>query len=385
MQILSSQKLLIFIVAALILLTSACAKTERDFDYSLQVKNGLEVEQLVVNGGRVDWYKGRRHNLIAYDAISNRLKANTEVFTIQPNGSNRSCVTCDAEIPKGFVGQPAWHPDGEHIVIQVENENSKHRLFEHLSFGFNNDLWIVSRDGSRAELIYKSDENHAALHPHFNKDGTKIIFAERMPTNRPRLFLKRLTPGGENHWDGWSIHIADVNLSKSGTDILSNHKVLFEDRDGFFETHGFTNDGKIVFSHTEDGHAFVDDIYISATDGRGFKKLIDSPQTWDEHGSFSPSGNSLAFNSSRGYSDWKAKKSKAKTIRLDLYLRKSSGKIERLTYANENAGENMRYIVSDFDWNETGEQIALQLASYNSKTKRTFPPQIWILKFQSPQ
>jgi len=379
----SSRKTLWMIILATPVLPFAISIA---YSYSLSVKDGLQVRLLTADGGRLDWYKGKRHDLIAFDAVVNLKNRNTELFTIRPDGSGKKCVTCDSSVPKGFVGQPAWHPDGEHILIQAENKHSTHRRFEHVSWGINNDLWIVKRDGSGAELIFKSPENHAALHPHFNDDGTKIIFAERIPTGSllPRR-MRRLTPGGENPWDGWRIHIADFDIRKKGTNKLSNHKFLFEDRSGFFETHGFTKDGRISFSHTKRGRPYVDDIYFANSDGSGMRNLIDSPETWDEHGAFSPSGRSVAFVSSRGYADWRAPRSKAATLRLDLYLKKQSGEIERLINANENAPKKMRYMVSDFDWDATGTKIAFQLAPFDDKRKRPEAPQIWILKFPTAQ
>ena len=363
----------------------SCGARSTPNDYSLPVKGGLEVYQVTADGGRLDWYKGTRHDLIAFDAVVAPDTRNTEVFTIRPDGSARTCVTCAADIPKGFVGQPAWHPDGEHLVIQVENRHSEHRLWEHVSWGINNDLWIVKRDGSGAELVFASPENHAVLHPHFNKDGSKILFAERVPTGRLLPRRLRIAPGGENPWDGWRIHIADFDITRKGAKKLSNHKILFANQSGLFETHGFSTDGRIVFSHTQHGRAYVDDIYIANPDGSAKRTLIDSPTTWDEHGRYSPSGNSLAFVSSRGYPHWRAPRSKPKTLRLDLYLQRQSGDIERLTYANDRAGADTRYLVSDFDWDAAGTRIAFQLAPFDDKTKRPASPQIWILQFPEPQ
>ena len=364
--------------------TPALAQADKE-GYRVVVSDELRVRRLTDDGGRLDWYKGDKHELIAFDAVVNQRNRNTEVFVMRPDGSGRRCVTCDAATPNGFVGQPAWHPDGEHIVIQVENSNSRHRLWEHIAWGINNDLWVVRRDGSGAELIFESPKNHAVLHPHFNADGSKIIFAERVPTGRKRPRLRRITPGGENPWEGWRIHIADFDIAKTGTARLLNHRILYDDESGLFETHGFTHDGRIVFSHTRGGRAYMDDIYIANDDGSRRRKLIDSTRTWDEHGRFSPSGKTLAFVSSRDYWDWRAPRSTAKTLRLDLYSQDRAGKVRRLTDANANAREDMRYIVSDFDWDASGTRIAFQLAPFDDRVRRPGSPQIWVLTFPRPQ
>ena len=69
----------------------------------------IQAKKVTDSGGRLDWYKGVKHNLIAFDAIVDDTTKNTELYTMQPDGSDRFCVTCKAPVPKGFVGQPVWH------------------------------------------------------------------------------------------------------------------------------------------------------------------------------------------------------------------------------------------------------------------------------------
>jgi Tol biopolymer transport system component len=228
----------------------------------------VALHRLVASGGRVAWYQGSRHDLIAYDAVADDRSKNTELHLVRPDGSERRCLTCDvAAIRKGFVGQPAWHPDGERLVIQVENRNSDHRFYNHVSWGIDNDLWVVDRHGQGAQLLWNTPDKHAALHPHLSPDGRRIVFAERVPTGEKlRGALRRLGPGGENQWAGWRIHIADVELAgKQGR--LSNHRTLQPNGPGFYETHGFTPTGRITYSFTPGGGAYVEDSYEAALDG----------------------------------------------------------------------------------------------------------------------
>ncbi len=335
-------------------------------------------------GGRVAWHKGKNHNLIAFDSITDVEMKNTDVFVMQPNGNEKTNLTARSLIPRGFIGQPAWHPGGKHLVIQAENTNSKHRLLNHMAWGINNDLWIINKDGTEAQLIWSSSLNHAALHPHFNKDGTKIIFAQRTATGKSWRWIRRLNlgAGGENQWDGWNIHLADFDIGKRGKNMLSNHKTLSPNGRGFYETHGFTDDGKLIYSFTPNGQAYVDDIYVCDEDGTNVKKLIDSPATWDEHGIFSPSGKSMAFISSRGDKNWSAPKSKANTLRTELYL-KQSGQIIQLTDFNKKEEKKKRFLVSDYDWNASGNKIVFQVAPFIGN--RSESPELWMLTFPVSQ
>jgi len=334
------------------------------------------------DGGRVDWYRGpAAHELIAYDAVVDEATQDTEIFTMRPDGSQIAPVTGgNTVVPRGFVGQPAWHPDGEHIVFQAENAHSQHRRFNHMSWGINNDLWLIRRDGTGAERIWVSPPEHAALHPHFSEDGKRLVFAERIATGKVR-YPRWATPGGENPWAGWQIHLAEVDLNAHGTDILSNHRVLFgagpaRDR-GFYETHGFRH-GLLMYSHTPGGLAYVDDCYTCALDGSEVVDRVNSPKTWDEHGVYSPGGAWYSFISSRVDPAWQAPASTAATLRTELYLQQGDA-IWQATAFNAGAKPGRRYLVSDYDWDRSGTRIALQVAAVDGVRRLPHHPQIWVL------
>ena len=380
-------------MAALLLLAvtaTACARTPGGRDGTAAAEASPIASPLVAalrpittSGGRLDWYHGPGHDLIAFDGPVGR--GRTELFTMRPDGSDRRCVTCGlAAVPRGFIGQPAWHPDGDHLVIQAEGDHSAGSLFNHMAWGIDNDLWLVDRAGRRAERIWRSPQHHGALHPHFDATGRRLVFAERVATGRvvaPRA--ARYGAGGENQWTGWRVHLADVDLGRAGPAILSNHRRLFQDRPGFYEVHGFAADGDLVFSHTADGRPFVDDIYRAAPSGGPWTPLVASPATWDEHGNFAPSGRALAFVSSRADRAWRAPRSRARTLRTELYLRRPDGAVHRLTRFNDTG--RGRFLVSDFAWDREGRRIAFQLAPMRGDWRNPPPPEIWMLTFHDPQ
>jgi Tol biopolymer transport system component len=318
--------------------------------------------QLAESGGRVAWYGGSAHDLIAFDAPAGRIEgragADTEVYVVRPDGSGRTCVTCDAaSIRKGFVGQPAWHPDGEHLVVQVENDNSERQVWNHLSFGIDNDLWLIRRDGSGARRLWASRDKHAALHPHFSPDGKRLVFAERVPTGRllDRPLMRRRAPAGESQWEGWRIHFADVDLSRPGEAALSNHRAIEPNGPGFYETHGFAPDGRIVYSFTAGGAAYVDDCYSARPDGSDVRNLTRSRATWDEHARYSPDGRRLAFMSSRFQPDLVFPGPRPRALRAELYVSEEGGAPRQVTDMNARLGRPV--VVSDFDWDRAGRRI----------------------------
>jgi len=372
----------------LLLIVTVLCFSHQQWVYAQHAANAVSIQakKITGKGGRLDWYKGTNHNKIAFDAIVSDTTKNTEMFTMNPDGSGKFCVTCNAHVPKGFIGQPVWHPDGEHIIFQVENEHSKHTLFNHLAWGINNDLWIIKRDGSGAELIYKTKLNHAALHPQISPDGKTIIFAARTPTGRVNPKWKSRTPGGENHWEGWSIISGKLDVTKPGTAKISNLKTLIADDRGFFETHQILGDGSIVFSHTKNGAPYVDDVYLMNASGGNIRKLVDSPKTWDEHGLFSPDRKFLAFISSRHDTSWQAHRSRAKDLQTELYIeRTADGALRKITDFNNG---RRRYLASDFSWSKDGKSIMIQAAPFRKRLVggyEALSPEIWFIEFMPEQ
>lgn len=337
------------------------------------------------SAGRVAWYKGGKHELLAFDSITNQRSKSTDLFIMSPSGSGKRNLTAGSTVPAGFIGQPAWHPDGEHIVFQAENANSSHRLLNHMAWGINNDLWMIKRDGSGARRIYSSALNHGALHPHFNHAGNKIIFSKRIPTGKTSAVAKalKLGGGGENQWTGWQIAIADFDMSKSGESRVYNFQTIKPNGSGFYETHGFTKSGRIIYAFTPDGSTYVDDVFTCDGKGGNVQRLINSPKTWDEHVHFSPSGRSFAFMSSRAFDSWDSSNSTARNLRTELFLRDKNGSIVQLTDFNKDKGRKERYLISDLDWDASGARLVFQVAPF--KGRRPGDPQLWMFRFAESQ
>lgn len=346
--------------------------------------NEIEINKLIDNGGRVAWYKGFSHSKILFDRITDQSTANTDLFVMNDDGANIQCLTCgQSNITGRFVGQPEWHPDGIHCIIQVENSNSNHTLFEHMSFGFNNDLWLLNTQTLTAEKIFETDLNNAALHPQFNNNGSKLLFSHRIPTGNIIPSLIGITPGGENHWDGWGMHIANFDISQNNTDKLSNHIILKPNGTGFYETHNI--DDKLTYSYTPNGQGYVDDSYQSDLDGNNVVNLINKSSSWEEHASFSPSKNNFIFISSRHDNSWNYPGSTPNELSTELYIKNmASGEIQQLTQFNEDSA-NFRILTSDFEWNKEGDKVIFLVAKIHNSNSSLNVNEIWEIKFNEPK
>ena len=324
---------------------------------------------LTAHGGRVDWCAS--NNLIAFDRMTGT--DTSEVYVISPDGSGERCVTCNMTgLPKGIRGQPAWHPSGKFLVIQVQGKFYKGSRFEFVSWGIHNDLWLIAANGKWAQRLVEAEYLGASLHPHFSDTGDRLFWTVRESTGkkiRQRLFQP--TPGKENPWDGWHLAIANFKRDVSGKANLTNHVHLYRGKGGFFESHALKA-GLIWFSHTKNGRPLVDDIYRARWDGTQRANITRSPGTWEEHGEPSPNGSLITFNSSRGF-DWKNPPDTAKTLRLELWARRTrTGNITRLTDFNQQLTGSSRVLTSDYAWGPFGREIAVYYATFgrNSVTQK---------------
>lgn len=320
----------------------------------------ITATQLVQNGGRLDWYTGEFHSLIAFD--SGEAEGSSEVFTVEPDGSDRRCVTCATSMSDGYVGQPSWHPDGERLVLQVENENSPGTFLNSVLWGFDNDLWMVRRDGSAPEKIWDTPPGWAALHPHFDATGTRLVFVERFPNAGEE----------QDRWKNWQIKIAEFDSSQSGTAKLSNVRTLRPNGEGIYEAHGFVGAAGLLYTFSPVGVERFGNIFFLPPGGVAPKNVTQSPDSiWNEHGHTLPTNPKvMAFMSDR----LDAAIPLPRPFRTELYLTFPGQPGVRITNFNKTPADE--YIVKDMSWNADGTRLAF-LVSGNG-----FPaPQIWTLNF----
>jgi hypothetical protein len=239
--------------------------------------------------------------------------------------------------------------------VQVQAPSFEGNRFQFVSYGIDNELWLLAADGTWAEPILPVGRCEGALHPQFSNTGDRLFFATRRRTGvEIRQLAIDPTPCGENPWDGWALAVASFSRSGGGPASLGTPVVLYEGEGGFFESHALVGD-TIWFSHTADGVPFVDDVFRAQANGSGRVNLTMSPATWDEHGQPSPGGRAWAFNSSRSFS-WRPPET-ASTLRLELWASVGGGEPVRLTDYNGTAPSGTRVLASDFAWSPTGREI----------------------------
>lgn len=383
---------------AVVDITDTAAVTINDddgFSYSLDVPNigTVKYTLLAKNGGRVSWYRGTisAHDRVAYDGTTQRWGADsrTDVYAMNADGSNKECITCNmpefealyqdilaqrqsaGDTRLGFwIGQPEWHPDGTHAIVQVENLNSPHLTPNFMSFGVDNDLWILNVETKTANRIWTtSAPRNAALHPRFSDDGSKLIFAQRILTNLA------------NVWDGWGVIVADFDISQPPGNMISNANLIAPDGRGFYETTGFIGGSNIDFSYSftpfENNTVlpYVGEGRITDVNGSFSQSVVDFANAWDEKPRYSPTTLYVVVTSSAFDTAWMPVDGPA-TAQLDLYLGTPGGIFDRFTFFNDLDRYSTRVLVTDHEWNQTADKLVIQAAP----NVIGIDPEIWLVE-----
>ncbi len=287
-------------------------------------------------GGRLDWLEDR----IAFDMRDSNDAF--DVYVMKGDGSDAKCLTCDhPDLPKGHIGQPAWHPSARYLVFQAEKGEHRDVRFEHVltpGGGVLNDLWLLDLETNRATRIREVSDasGEGTLHPHFSRDGRRLSWSEMVEGGG----LKKGKQLGY-----WRLMIAEFRVGSRPS--LENIRSFTPGGEGFYENHGFSPDGeRLIFTSNFEAEGRVDaDIYVMDIKTEKLTRLTN--EGWNEHAHYSPDGRYIVWMSNQGLSSG-----------ADYWIMNSEGSNKRrLTYFNEKGhreyvGPNT--MVADFSWRPDG-------------------------------
>ena len=306
------------------------------------------ITTLTEDGGRVAWSASL--NRIAFDRAGS--DGYFDIWTMNPDASAQTCLTCGRpNFPMRHIGNPAWHPAGTYIAFQGQKENLTGPLLDFLAnpgSGFNNDLYVMDAGAQQSwRLVNVTGGVGGILHPHFSRSGRELVWAERVST--PGLF------------GTWVVRLADFRVN-GGVPTLENVRTYAPGTQRiFYETHGFgPGDQDILFSGNLDaGQSELGiDIYRFTPASGALSNLTASPTEWDEHAHFSPTGNRIAWMSSRGL----PAVSDPAQLRAEFWLMNPDGSNKtQLTRFNQSGTPEFiagQAIAADLDWSPDGRRIA---------------------------
>lgn len=318
-------------------------------------------------GKAVDWHHG-------LDRIASaRLGKDGyyDVFTMKPDGSDLRVLTEDLHgCPQKHNGNACFHPSGEFLVFTGEDErmpDETDMMLRRIAVpgsGFGANLFIMDVNGQTCRQLTSyplTRPIRAVIHPQFSHDGKKLAWAER---------VKR----GDSFGGGWVMKLADFE-NKDSTRLTNTKTLTPGMRDCFYETHGFSADGKrLLFSgNLQEGQPHTGlDIYELNIESGGLKRLTHSHTDWDEHAHYSPDGKKIAWMSSSGFDiDYGPEKGQGTTwgehLKTELWIMNAAGSdAAQLTHFNTpgflESIENARCIVSDSAWVPVGKSICACVA-----------------------
>ena len=264
----------IIVIICIISLLSCCLQQDERRKGSAGVESAVvNVTVLQESGGRVSWL---HQGLIAFDKKGE--DGYTDVYVMELTSSNVKCLTDNTQVPQLHNGNPEWHPSGEYIVFQAQDPALKGLPATPLGdyaaspgVGINNNMWVMTADGSKFWQLTHVKDRQGVLHPHFSPDGTKLLWGEFI---RPHMVIK----------------LADFAVENEEV-LITNVQTLKPNNLQMYEPHGFSSDGThILFSAAEqEGHYYDMEIYIMDITTGDVVQLTDNDE-WDEHAQFTPDG-----------------------------------------------------------------------------------------------
>lgn len=331
-------RLLTTLLTLCLLLAAAPARAESPYTY-------LNAE----TGGRVDWGPDGR---FAYDSLD--AKGWFQLWVMNNDGSGKKCLSCGKGYPKLHNGNPAWHPSGKYIVYQAVDDKipvpfwgKLYKLYTNPGGGVNNNIWIMRADGSAAWQMTDLGKGKGVLHPHFSRDGQKLLWAE-MTSTKPAPF------------GTWVMRLADVGeaaMKQGPVPRLTNIRTLAPDNMIWYETHSFSpDDSEILFSGSYDGKDRPDIYKYNLATGALTALTDEKDRAWDEHAHFSPDGTRILWMSSAGMGG--KQNNPFEPTEWWIMNADGSGK-KRLTGFNDKSSAdflNQKAVAADICWSPDGRE-----------------------------
>lgn len=337
---------------ALVLLLAVVLVPALAAGQGVTLRERVQFVKVIAVGGRVDW--SHSHNLIALDKVGD--DRFSDVYIALPDGSGKQCLTCGKPLPQAHNGNPSWHPSGGLIVFQsqdpalavlpAEKQPIAYRMTSP-GWGTNNNLWLMTSNGTQFWQLTEVAAGMGVLHPQFNRLGSKLLWAEKI--------------GLQGLAEQWTMRLADLTWEFGKPNLKNVEDIHPFGINFFYETHGFTPDGrKIIFTAGDPSISSLD-IYLYDLLNGEVRNLTNTPDEYDEHAHISPDGTQIIWASSRGidiprdyfvpFTDYWV---------MDIEGRNQS----RLTYFNDPQAPEYYpggVVVADFGFDPSGQWLVSKL------------------------
>lgn len=297
------------------------------------------------------------------------------------------CLSCNNPnaMSEGLhKGLPSFTADGKYIVLQAEMES--HPFEDQLGYlgaGWFNNIWITKLDGSQwwqlTDYPHGANDRFGVLFPKVSPNGKKVAWGYLYSAKPADIYQYSLGNFVENTdpWGLWKLNTADLKLD--GTPRLENiSSKRLEDGD-FYETQNWSSDSsKIMFaSDIGKNHPYRIDIWSYNVNDSKLQHLINTDNSWEEMGAFSPHNSKISYMSS-DCCNWNPNADAIpfrSSLATELYIMDSDLKnSKQLTSFNSTgipAGTfviefpHIRTIVDNQEWGTDGRSLYFEMLFYN--------------------
>jgi|CZKU01.1.fsa_nt_gi TolB protein len=196
-----------------------------------------------------------------------------QIQVMAPDGKDRTCITC---------GQPGnndgvrYRPGSGDTLLFVSDRDHPF-AFGNDGGGYGQELYAMRPDGSNVTRLTTSHVWAANYHPNWSPDGKRIVW-------------------GRTEDRTWDVDVADFVSDDKGMRLESTRRVVHDTT--WWETHGFSLDGRRVITTNTRAGLLATDIYAVDVE-TGKRERLTTAAAWDEHAHLSPDGRKLAWISGR--------------------------------------------------------------------------------------
>lgn len=331
---------------------------------------------------------------------------NNKIYQIHRRNLDTSedvCLTCNNQNGPSIglhKGAPTFHPDGKHIIMQVEME--EHPFEGELGdpgAGWFNNLWMTTINGDQwwqlTNYPHGDKDSYGVLFPRVSHDGKKIAWSQLYKSDPKGQYDYRqgkMVPNS-NPWGLWQLNIADLVIDENPH--IENIKSYRPGNGNFYEPQEWSlGDDKLMFaSDIQKDHVYKLDIWMIDVNTQELTQLTNTNGAWEEFASFSPNGKKISFMSSE-CCNWDPENPKSipfkSTLATELYIMDSDGANKvQLTSFNENGlpGSEWdkylqgRIIITENKWSSDGKKIFFGMVFF-SENNEPLGAAVWELTFE---
>ncbi len=206
-------------------------------------------------------------------AIPLLVKGKSQIVLLGADGKGRKCVSC---------GQPGnndgvrWRPATGDALLFVSDRDHPYAIGSE-GGGLGQELYAMRPDGSQVTRLTQSHAWATNYHANWSPDGKRIVW-------------------GSTESRSWDVMVADFVSDAAGMRLGPARRVVHDTT--WWETHGFTPDGRRVITTNTRAGFLATDIYAVDVE-TGQRERLTTPAAWDEHAHLSPDGRKLAWISGR--------------------------------------------------------------------------------------